>query len=73
MDNDTAAIESRANRIGVMLQVLNQIMEDCDKEQIKFNQLVEAAESLWALRNNKSTWDCGAKPDEKSAVEVACQ
>lgn len=63
--------DTRNNRIGVMLNVLNQIMEDCEKYKIEWSTLSGAAANMWALRNSKDAWDCGRVEEVKKEGAAA--
>ena len=70
-NNDIPMEDNRNNRIGIMLNVMNQLMEDCQAHGILWRDLVKSAECLWGLRNNNAdAWNCGNMKN-KQATNVA--
>lgn len=62
--------QTHQEKIAMMLQVMNSIMDDCEANDIEYSRLIEAAESLWVLRTGKRSYNCGKKQNVNISTQI---
>jgi len=50
---------SKAELVNLMMDVIDSMMSECDKQSIGYNKMITAAQSRWAAVHDKDVYSCG--------------